>query len=495
MHLQHKQAAAIIVWRRHQEGHTEIFLAKRSEQLAAFGGFWAFVGGSVDAEDAQLPILEAACAPELVGAAARELFEETGILVTEPQALGPSATGRGTWRTEVLKDGSSFAQRLLARRLRIDGRAFVPFGRWTTPPFSPARFDCQYFALQLPKAQACVLWPGELSAGAWLTPKAALEAHEQGEMLLAYPVLCTLRLLHEAQCDMQAAARLAQNQPDALDRRTHSLVPGVRMLPVKTPTLPPATHTNCYILGDKELVIVDPGTPYANDQTILLHYIDGLVSRGAKVREIWLTHAHPDHTGCAALASAHFSVPIAAHADCAEALRQDGDCKVDKIIEDKAHIDLAGDYHWQALHTPGHAPGHLCFYENKRRHLLSGDNVLGFGSSIVAPRPHGSMADYMKSLHRLLALDLGILLPGHGPPVATAVATLKRYIAHRRAREDKIIAAIGPKPISAEQLLAQAYDDIKPQLRAMAQVSLAAHTEKLIEEKQILAIDGGFVRC
>lgn len=489
-----KQAAAVVVWRRTKSADLEVYLAQRAEHLAAFGGFWAFPGGSVDEDDAQLAIAHAACAQPLVAAAARELFEETGILAVVQSRVGHMSDSEA-WRTDVLEDSLAYRRGLTQRKLEVNGRAFVPFGQWQTPPFSPVRFDCQYFAIELPEGQMPTLWQGELSQGVWLTPKAALKAHDHGEMLLAYPVLCTLRLLDEADGDMTAAAKTAQSNPAELSRRTHTLVPGVRMLPVKSPTLPPSTHTNCYILGDSELIIVDPGTPYPDDQAVLLDYIDGLVSRGAKVREIWLTHAHPDHTGCAALAQSRFNVPIAAHADCADALAVGGDCKVDRRVEDNAKVSLSGDYHWQALHTPGHAPGHLCFYETKRRHLLSGDNVLGFGSSIVAPSPHGSMHAYMKSLHRLLMLDLGILLPGHGPPVATAVATLKRYIAHREAREARVLAAIGAKARSSDELLDAVYDDIKPAAKPMAQVSLAAHIEKLVYEKQILAIDGGFVRC
>lgn len=494
MYQSPRQAAAIVIWRARQKQGIEVFIAQRAETLAAFGGFWAFVGGTLDAEDAHTDVDGAKCAEPLVAAAARELFEETGILALH-KSLAPSAADKRAWRHAVLKQSRSYRTGLAERGLRIDGARFVPFGQWQSPPFSAVRFDCQYFALQLPESQAPDLWDGELTQGRWLTPKAALDAHDHGEMLLAYPVLATMRLLHQAQGDVAAAAARAEQYGDTLVRRGGTLVPGVRMLPLKSPTLPPATHTNCYILGEQELIIVDPGTPYPADQTKLLDYIDGLTSRGARVREIWLTHAHPDHTGAAALAQRRYNVPIAAHADCAEALRLGGDCQVSRHIDDDAITSLAGDYHWQALHTPGHAPGHLCFYETKRRHLLSGDNVLGQGSSIVAPSPHGSMRKYMRSLRRLLSLELGILLPGHGPPVATAVATLKRYIAHREAREAKVLAALGARVTSSDALLDRVYDDVKPAARPMAQISLAAHIEKLVEEKRITAIDGGFVRC
>lgn len=514
-------AAAIVVWRAIQtasaaksaepqsktRAQIQVYLAQRAEHLAGFGGFWAFAGGSVDTEDEVLDVDFAAGPKALVAAAARELFEETGILAVRrtgrleangvPIDSGPfvDPDDSSHWRTEVLGDAGAFGRGLKTRQLALDGRAFVPLGRWQTPPFSPMRFDCQYFALQLPCAQSPCLWPGELTQGVWLTPQAALDAHDDGQMLLAYPVLCTLRLIEAAQNDIEAASQLSQLEVPGVARQTQSLVQGVRVLPVASPTLPPYTHTNCYILGERQLVIVDPGTPYPQQQKMLLDFIDGLVKKGGKVCEIWLTHAHPDHTGCAALAQARYKVPIAAHKDCAAALAADGACTLDRHIQDDETLDLAGDYRWRALHTPGHAPGHLCFYETSRRHLLAGDNVLGLGSSMVAPAPHGSMQAYMQSLQRLSRLDVGILLPGHGPPIATAATTIGRLIAHRQAREAQILAALGQTPISTQDLLNTIYADVKAQARPMAQLNLLAHLEKLTQEHKIQAIDAGFVRC
>jgi glyoxylase-like metal-dependent hydrolase (beta-lactamase superfamily II)/8-oxo-dGTP pyrophosphatase MutT (NUDIX family) len=489
-----RQAAAIVLWRRDARGNVQVYLAKRSEHLAFFGGFWAFVGGSVEPTDGTALVTGAAVDAALVAAAARELFEETGIAALAGGAC-VAATHRDALRRQVQTKPAAWPAALQAQGLRVAGGDFVPFGRWQTPPFSPVTFDAQYFAVELPPGTSPNLWPGELTAGAWLTPQAALAHHDGGDMLLAYPVLATLRLLASCDNDVAAAAVQAQAEPDTLQRRSGPLVQGVRMLPLRSVTLPPATHTNCYILGSRELVVVDPGTPYAAEQGELLAYLEGLCSQGAKVREIWLTHAHPDHTGAAARLSTAFGVRIAAHADTRGVLAAGGDCTVDRTIADGDIVHWADDLHWQALHTPGHAPGHLCFYDPSRRHVLSGDNVLGLGSSIVAPSPHGSMRDYMASLARLLALPLNMLLPGHGPPVATPLATIRRYIAHRSQREAQIEAALTSVPQAAATLVAAVYTDVAASARPLALVSLQAHLEKLIFEKRAAALDGGFVRC
>src|SRR5947209_5567087 len=108
--------------------------------------------------------------------------------------------------------------------------------------------------------------------------------------------------------------------------------PGIFLFPVKTPTLPPATHTNCYIIGGNEVVIIDPASPYEEEQRELDEFIDALIGEGRRVREIILTHHHPDHTGGAAHLCRRLNVPIAAERLTAERLARS--IAVDRLIED-----------------------------------------------------------------------------------------------------------------------------------------------------------------
>src|SRR5947209_6733831 len=116
--------------------------------------------------------------------------------------------------------------------------------------------------------------------------------------------------------------------------------PGIFLFPVKTPTLPPATHTNCYIIGGNEVVIIDPASPYEEEQRELDQFIDALILEGRRVREIILTHHHPDHTGGVNHLRQRLGIPVAAQRLTAERVARS--FAVDRFIEDNELIELAG---------------------------------------------------------------------------------------------------------------------------------------------------------
>ena len=168
---------------------------------------------------------------------------------------------------------------------------------------------------------------------------------------------------------------------------------------MRTPTKPPATHTNCYLIyNSHELLIVDPGSPYKDEQQALAACVDAFISDAwSTLREIVLTHVHPDHVGGVNALREHLrnrtppvSITVAAHRLTAAAL---GDAiKIDRFIEDEEVIKLEGEpeISLRAMHTPGHARGHLCFYEERTGTLISGDNIVGLGSVLIDP-PEGNM--------------------------------------------------------------------------------------------------------
>ena len=192
---------------------------------------------------------------------------------------------------------------------------------------------------------------------------------------------------------------------------------------MRTPTKPPATHTNCYLIsGSEEFLIVDPGSPYEDEQAALAECVDDLIRKdGTGSREIVLTHVHPDHVAGVDALNAFLEtnhgrrVPVAAHRLTAESLK--GHLDVDRFIEDDEVITLGDDsIGLRALYTPGHARGHLCFYDERTGALLSGDNIVGFGSVLIDP-PDGNMRDYLASLARMRALpNLSVLFGGHDHP-------------------------------------------------------------------------------
>jgi glyoxylase-like metal-dependent hydrolase (beta-lactamase superfamily II) len=175
-------------------------------------------------------------------------------------------------------------------------------------------------------------------------------------------------------------------------------------------------------------------------------------------------------------------VRTAAHRLTAESLKHQ--FSVDRFIEDEELIALAGEpsLKLQALFTPGHARGHLCFYDEANGVLISGDNVVGFGSVLIDPAD-GNMNDYLGSLRRMRALpNVTVLLPGHGPAVANPYEKIDEYIAHRLEREAKILAAVRAGAATPKEIVARVYSDVNPKAFAMAERAVLAHLEKLVEE-------------
>jgi endoribonuclease LACTB2 len=252
-----------------------------------------------------------------------------------------------------------------------------------------------------------------------------------------------------------------------------TVAPGIVGVAVRTPTLPPAAHTSCWLVGDGELLAIDPGSPYPDQQEALA---DAVAARG-RLSAVVLTHHHGDHTGGAAALAARLGAPIWAHAATAAALP---DLPIDRHLDDGEVLAIGGR-RLRVVFTPGHAVGHLCFRDEETRATAVGDMVAGLGTILIDPQG-GHMATYLASLERLLDEDVGALLPAHGPVITDGPAKLREYLAHRRMREARVLAALGDAPRTAADLCAEAYADTPSFLWPLAQRSLLAHLVKLVEE-------------
>ncbi|MFN2454636.1 MAG: MBL fold metallo-hydrolase [Pyrinomonadaceae bacterium] len=484
-----KDAAAVILLRQGtSQSRPEIFWVRRSEKLAFLGGFHAFPGGQRDASDAETFV--ANCAEvetaTMIACAARELFEETGVLV----ARGLEAMTKGQ-RASLLDDLESgrmtFPALLEHFGLHLDATDFTFAGRWVTPPFSPRRFDTWFFLAECPAKQEPVVKDGELESGEWIAAEEAVGSWQRSEVLCAPPVLHAVQVLAGGITDDLIERFLAVPQAHREMVRRIEFRPGFVCFPLRTPTKPPATHTNCYIVGTGEFVVIDPASPYEEEQRALAACVDDLLREGRNLREVILTHHHPDHIGGVRALVEHLSnrVPVAAHHLTAEALRET--ILIDRFIEDNEMIELDGSLKLslRALHTPGHTRGHLCFYEEKTGALVTGDLIVGLGSILIDP-PEGNMRDYLNSLARLQSLpNLSVLFGAHGPAIGNPRAKIAEYIAHRLEREEKILQAVRDGAATPPQIVARVYTGVPVKAHAMAERAVIAHLEKLVADNLI----------
>jgi glyoxylase-like metal-dependent hydrolase (beta-lactamase superfamily II) len=251
------------------------------------------------------------------------------------------------------------------------------------------------------------------------------------------------------------------------------------MFPLATHTLPPALTTNCYLLGTGEAVLVDPGSLLDAENERLERALTAVRDRlGRRVTAIWLTLHHPDHVGGVERLRRFLDVPVLAHPATAERLA--GRIAVDAPLTDGQRIVLAGDppYPVRAVHTPGHARGHLCFLEETYGSVLAGDLVAGLGTIVVDP-PEGDMDDYLASLAKLADLGPRALFPSHGPAIQDAVGKLREYAQHRLWREDRVLTAWSQGLRTPAAMLPTVYDDVPKEAHPLAERQILAHLDRL----------------
>lgn len=248
---------------------------------------------------------------------------------------------------------------------------------------------------------------------------------------------------------------------------------GVSVVPVRTPTLPPATHTNAYVLGEHRVTIVDPASPWEDQQALLAGALAGL-----QVERILLTHHHIDHSSGAEDLRRRTGAPIYAHPDTAARLS----FPIDILLGDGDLVETDAG-RWRVLHTPGHAAGHLALHDAASGAVVAGDLVAGEGTIVLDP-PEGHLATYLASLARVAALQPTTVLPAHGPPLGPEV--LATYTAHRHARTEQIRVALRTHGEAApEDLVPAVYPSLHPFLAPVAARQLLCHLVWLVEQGEV----------
>ncbi|MEW9806911.1 MBL fold metallo-hydrolase [Mesorhizobium marinum] len=242
--------------------------------------------------------------------------------------------------------------------------------------------------------------------------------------------------------------------------------------------------TNTYLIGETELAIVDPGPDDDRHLAALLRAIGD-----RKVSHILVSHTHRDHSPLARRLAVATGATVCAEGPHRPArpgqglspldTAADTDFAPDVFLAEGSRIEGVG-WALQTVLTPGHAANHAAFALEGEGVLFSGDHVMGWSTSIVAP-PDGSMRDYMQSLERLIDRDDKLLLPGHGGPVPSPQPYLHGLRDHRLARERSIIDRLARGDRSIDEIVAAVYRDTDPRMHGAAALSVLAHLEDLVE--------------
>ena len=261
------------------------------------------------------------------------------------------------------------------------------------------------------------------------------------------------------------------------------VLPGVRRIIANNPGPFTYTGSGTYIIGTGDVAVIDPGP---ND----LSHLDALIAAlpGEKISHILITHTHSDHCGgartlaerCGAPIFGFGAHPVRKQQDDAPALDEGADYgfRPDRLIKDGEMIE-GSDWRIEAVHTPGHLSNHLCFALERQNALFTGDHMMGWATTVVAP-PDGDMGAYIESLNRLLSRDDEIYLPTHGAPINNPKRFVRAVRTHRLMRDGQIIEQLKNGRTRIKEIVAVMYSDIDKRLHGAAALNVLAHLIRLV---------------
>lgn len=260
------------------------------------------------------------------------------------------------------------------------------------------------------------------------------------------------------------------------------LRPGIRRLVAPNPSMMTGPGTNTYLLGESRIAVIDPGP------AIEVHIERIIAVAAAPIAWILVTHTHPDHSpGASLLAEATGAELIGRPAP--DGRHQDASFAPDYFLGDAEQLET-GEFVLEGVHTPGHASNHVCYLHTDSNWLFTGDHIID-GSTVVIDPPDGNMKQYIDSLLRVRKLACAALAPGHGDVITDPDRVVDWLVGHRLERESKVAAALSANPGSTtRELVPHVYRDVDRKLYGLAERSLLAHLEKLLEDRRAALNDG-----
>jgi glyoxylase-like metal-dependent hydrolase (beta-lactamase superfamily II) len=272
----------------------------------------------------------------------------------------------------------------------------------------------------------------------------------------------------------QTTYDMTADAPKVLDARITRIVAG-------NPGMMTGPGTNTYLVGDDALTVIDPGPP-------LDAHVQAIVTAGAgRIRRILCTHTHRDHSPAAAALAAITGAEVIGM-PAPEGASQDAEFRPQRAPHDGERFVL-GATTLRAMHTPGHASNHVCWLLEETGMLFTGDHVMQ-GSTVVINPPDGDMRIYLASLERVAHCGAKVIAPGHGYLIDEPRRAVERLIAHRLAREAKVVAALEAGPATVDALVPHVYDEVPSNRWPVAARSLLAHLIKLVADGRVRERDG-----
>ena len=463
-----RPSATLMITRDGIDG-VEVLLGRRSESMPAFPEYWAFPGGGLSRVDKlaveeldQLTGTNAAA----IAAIMREVVEELGFACDNGKIVAVDSIARNL----VVEDKANWLVQVKQGNIPCDTTGIRHISSRTTPPFGPVLFENTFLHIhggsieEVP--QASIVGQTEFVDFEWQTAEQFLQRWQRFEMKIAPPVVTLLmqlkRTLSQYNGDMILSAEEMEKQQ--IGRRSILFAHGVEVVPVKTATLPPADHTNSYLIGDPDgdFVLVDPAARMREGMEQLATAVE---RHNGNLVAILFTHPHSDHLGDIDLLREAFDVPIWASQETASQIS----CQ--RILVDEEFLQL-GKQKWQVLQTPGHHPGHICLLGDAG--LVAGDMVAGIGTILIPPN-EGDMDQYLQQLQRLIDLKPHLIFPSHGPVIPLPEKKLLYYLNHRAARHQKVLDAVADGNQSLAQIANIAYQDSPDAHPLLAQDQTLSH--------------------